>query len=139
VEGNPEHCINLLQLVHEISVMMGPEEGQAPEGEGETPEGVTETSPQKQSEQASSQKRARSYSDGGQQQPDPLFGGEDEQELDFAGPEQRDQHDNMQIVDGLDQQSEGDFDEDDQALYEQVVQAKQQMADDEYGQEEGEQ
>jgi hypothetical protein len=27
VNGNPEHCINLLQLVQEISVMLGKEEG----------------------------------------------------------------------------------------------------------------
>ncbi len=27
VNGNPEHCINLMQLVQEISLMLGKEEG----------------------------------------------------------------------------------------------------------------
>jgi hypothetical protein len=35
VEGNPEHCINLLQLVHEISVMMAPEGEEGGDGADE--------------------------------------------------------------------------------------------------------
>jgi hypothetical protein len=40
VSGNPEHCINLLQLVLEISTMLENNEGGAPEGEDEEEEGV---------------------------------------------------------------------------------------------------
>ena len=35
VSGNPEHCINLLQLVQEISVMLNAKEGAAEEEEDE--------------------------------------------------------------------------------------------------------
>lgn len=107
VEGNPEHCINLLQLVHEISVMMKPEDE-----EGEAQESPAKSSSQKQ---PSSQKRGRSYSDGGGRQ-DQLFGEED-----FGSPVE-DQHENMEIIDGNEQL---DIDADDQAIYEQVMQAKQ--------------